>query len=89
MEKIKKHLLIAIILFLIIVVSYPLLMGAAYGLANQDDRVMSTIRGIEPLINILYLTALFIGLYAISSILWCMYYGKESPKDKEIGEVLE
>ena len=80
MKKIKKHLLIASILFLIIAVSYPLLMSAAYGLADQDARLIPTIKGIEPVINILYLTACFLGLFTIAAILWCMYYGKEKPE---------
>ena len=79
MKEIKKHLLIASILFVVIILSYPLLMGAAYSLADQDARVIPTIKGIEPIINLLYLTACFLGLFTIAAILWCMYYGKEKP----------
>lgn len=77
MKQIEKDFIIVSILFAILVVSYPLLMGAAYGLADQDDRVIPTIDGIKPVIDLLYLVALVLGGLTMGGILWCLYYDKD------------
>jgi len=41
MKEIKIGLIIATILLVLLIVSYPLLMSSAYSLADQNDRVLT------------------------------------------------
>jgi len=88
MKQIKKDLIIVSILLSIIILSYPLLMSVAYSLADQDVRVISTIEGIKPVIDSLYMIALILGCFVICTILWCWYFG-EVKKPKVVDRVKE
>ena len=80
MKQIKKYLIIVSILLVLLIMSYPLLMGSAYSLADQNDRVIPTIEGIKPVIDGLYLLAFIFGSFTISAMLYCLYCEEENKK---------
>ena len=72
-NEIKKKLIIAAVLLTIIIMSYPLSMGAVYNLVAKDARFMSIIDGIKPIIDFLYSIALILGCFVLCLILYLSY----------------